>query len=85
MSQFPRWPITYYDHDVVLHQDEGTPPPLAVGDGLIWADGRRYRVIDKWVSYDHHGHFDDGVHIFLEPVTTDDDRPKRIAPTYFTS
>lgn len=81
---FPRWAVTYYIEDIEQRQDESNPPaPLALGTGVIWSDGERYRVVDIWVSYDHHGHFNDGVHVFLEPVEPDDDRPKRLAPHYF--
>ncbi|MGW7193890.1 hypothetical protein [Streptomyces sp. NPDC054838] len=45
--------------------------------------GDRYRVVDSWFSHDHHGIFDDGLHIFLEPVTEEDDRLRHLAPDYF--
>jgi hypothetical protein len=75
--------VTYYVHDVELRQDEGEPPPLTIGTGIIWTDGERYRVVDVWVSYDHNGRFNDGVHVFLEAVEDTDDRPLRLAPDYF--
>lgn len=61
--------------------------PLVKGDGFIWGDGKRYRVVDRWMSYDHHGHFNDGLHIFLEPVEEfgPDDRLGHLAPRYFRS
>ncbi|MCU1613015.1 MAG: hypothetical protein JWO98_555 [Frankiales bacterium] len=55
--------------------------PHTIGTGVVLGD--RYRVVDSWMSFDHHGVFDDGLHIFLERVTEDDDRLKRIAPSYF--
>ena len=86
MSDFPRWPVTYYINGVADWQDEGPPAPLSIGTGVIYPkDYRRYRVEDIWVSYDHHGRFDDGVHVFLVDVTrTPDDRPGSLAPDYFS-
>jgi hypothetical protein len=68
-----------------LPYQEGTVIPLSKGDGLLWSDGTRYRVADKWVSYDHHGHFGEGLHIFLERVEEfgDDDTLGNLAPRYF--
>jgi hypothetical protein len=40
--------------------------------------GDRYRVVDSWFAYD--GDFDDGLHIFLEPVTAEP-RPLRLQGT----
>ncbi len=35
-------------------------------------------------SFDHHGRFPTGLHVFLEQVTDEaDDLPKRLAPDYF--
>lgn len=45
--------------------------------------GDRYRVVDSWFSYSHHGDFDNGLHISLEPVTEEDDRLRHLAPNYF--
>jgi hypothetical protein len=28
---------------------------LPVGTGIVWSDGRRWRVGDVWFSYDHRG------------------------------
>ncbi|MGW7102900.1 hypothetical protein [Streptomyces sp. NPDC054883] len=53
-----------------------------VGTGVLLR-GDRYRVVDSWFSHDHHGIFDDGLHIFLEPVTEEDDRLRHLAPDYF--
>jgi hypothetical protein len=87
MNEFPRWPVTYHEEGTVLWQDDGPPPPLSIGSGVIWHSGeKRFRVVDLWVSYDHHGHFDIGTHVFLEDVSdTEDDYPRRLAPSYFES
>jgi hypothetical protein len=61
----------------------GSAAPLTIGSGLIY---RRFRVEDVWFSYDKHGQFAVGMHVFLTEVTgTDDDRPHKLAPGYFTS
>jgi hypothetical protein len=64
---------------------EETMIPLSKGDGLLWSDGKRYRVTDKWISYDHHGRFAEGLHIFLELVEEfgEDDTLGNLAPSYF--
>ncbi|MFJ7137667.1 hypothetical protein [Streptomyces fungicidicus] len=48
---------------------------LPVGAGVLLR-GDRYRVVDSWFSYDHHG-------VFLEPVAEEDDRLRHLAPDYF--
>lgn len=57
--------------------------PLVKGDGVVTRDGR-FRVVDVWFSFDQHGHFDVGLHVFLER-SEGDDTLTRIAPGYFTS
>ena len=42
-------------------------------------------MVDVWFSYDKHGHFDDGTHVFLAPVAVEDDLLKHLAPDHFTS
>jgi hypothetical protein len=43
-----------------------------------------FEVVDSWFSFDHHGHFGDGLHIFLEEITDpSDDLLLRLAPDYF--
>jgi hypothetical protein len=75
---------TYFhegDSEVPMYTHEEGLLNLPIGTGVVLGD--RYRVVDSWMSFDHHGVFDDGLHIFLERVTEDDDRLKRIAPSYF--
>jgi hypothetical protein len=52
------------------------------GDGVVDGDGTRYRLADVWWSFDHHGPFDDGMHIMLEPAEADDPLGQ-MAPDYF--
>lgn len=78
---------------VWLHFDDRDDPDLfddwphfLKGEGLIWSEGERYRVVDTWWSVDHHGRMDDGLHVFLERVTNPtDDRPRELHPDYFTA
>jgi hypothetical protein len=57
---------------------------LHKGQGVLWHDGRRFRVVDSWFSFDKHGHFGIGLHVFLEEVSgQDDDLLLRLAPDYF--
>lgn len=61
--------------------------PLEKGDGVLWGDGKRYRVVGRWFSYDHRGRFDLGLHVFLVPVEeySADDLLFHLAPDYFRS
>ena len=56
---------------------------LAIGAGVVLNDGRRFRVADVWMSFDHHGRFSEGAHIFLEPAE-EPNTITRLAPDYFT-
>jgi hypothetical protein len=78
-------PTTFHVGREELPYQEETMIPLSKGDGLLWGDGARYRVVDKWVSYDHHGRFAEGLHLFLEPVEAfgEDDTLGNAAPDYF--
>ena len=73
----------YIDGELVDQYDEGLLV-LPRGTGVIWHDGRRLRVADAWFSYDKHGRFDFGFHVFLEEIRDSrDDLPKRLEPDYF--
>lgn len=78
---------SFYDGDteIPFHQETGMLF-LSKGEGVLWADGTRYRVGDVWLSFDKHGRFDVGFHVFLERVEEGDadDRLQRIAPNYFS-
>lgn len=70
-----------------FHEERMEPNLVAnIGDGLLGPDAQRYRVVDRWLSFDHRGYFDLGYHVFLESVDVggEDDRLDRLAPTYFT-
>jgi hypothetical protein len=75
--------IFYLEDGTELHRDKGYVP-VANGMGFVWAGTGRFRVVDVWTSYDHHGRFEEGQHVFLAPVRADDDRLKHLAPDYFT-
>lgn len=87
---YERWLTNYWVGDRFIWQDDCKGPPLAIGDGLImgtpeFPGAPRWRVVDVWASYDHHGHFDAGIHVFLRPVKdTTEDLPKQLAPDYFS-
>ncbi|MYU23724.1 hypothetical protein [Streptomyces sp. SID8352] len=86
MTDFPgvyQWPTYFHEANdsAVLSQQQGLLS-LPVGTGVLLR-GDRYRVVDSWFSYDHHGVFNDGLHIFLEPVAEEDDRLQHLAPDYF--
>jgi hypothetical protein len=78
-------PTFFHISGVEQEYNEPTMIPLSRGDGLLWTDGRRLRVVDRWISYDHHGRFGEGLHLFLEPVEEfgEDDRLGKLAPDYF--
>ena len=89
MADFRRWMVSYHDADTheFLWQDEDKPAPLKVGDGVLLpvAQYRRFRVVDIWHSYDRHGHFDAGTHVFLVDVSgASEDRLQAMAPRYFS-
>ena len=50
----------YLDGEMADYQEE-TMMPLNIGDGFLWSDGKRYRVVDRWLSFDHHGHFNESL------------------------
>lgn len=82
------WTTHYWDEfgvEILDPDERGFVP--AIGDGFLDGSTRRWRVVDRWFSIDHHGHFADGWHVFLAPVVpgSEDDRLKRIAPDYFQS
>ena len=89
MADYHRWLVSYHvlDDDGTerdLYQEEGPPPPIAIGEGIIAQGGRRYRVVDVWYSDDKHGFYDVGKHVFMRDVTdTADDLPGTLAPDYF--
>lgn len=78
-------PTTFYVDGKEWPYQEDTFLAINRGDGLLGSDGTRYRVADRWVSYDHHGRFGEGLHIFLERVEpfSEDDTLGRLAPDYF--
>jgi hypothetical protein len=78
-------PTTFHVGSKTLDYQEETMLPLHKGDGVMFGEGPRYRVVDTWVSYDHHGHFGEGLHVFLEPVEAfgPDDTLGNAAPDYF--
>ena len=80
-------PTTFYVGGKELPHQEETFLPVSIGDGILDSDGTRYRVTDKWISYDHHGHFGEGLHVFLERVEpySDGDTLGNLAPDYFRS
>ncbi|HEX4218083.1 MAG TPA: hypothetical protein VHZ02_06940 [Acidimicrobiales bacterium] len=74
----------FYVDGKPLHESEMFGDRFHKGLGVIWGNGDRYLVVDTWFSVDHHGHFDDGLHIFMEKVwDRNDDLPKKLAPEYF--
>lgn len=79
-------PTTFHVNGEELSYQEDSMLPLFIGDGLLWSEGKRYRVVDRWISYDHHGRFGEGLHIFLEPVEEfgPNDRLGSLAPDYFS-
>ena len=72
----------YLDGQLVWDSEDITES-FQKGQGIIWSDGERYRVVDTWFSIDHHGHFNDGLHVFMELVDPKDDLPRMLAPAYF--
>jgi hypothetical protein len=78
-------PTTFYVDGKERPYQEETFIPLNRGDGLLDNDGTRYRVADRWMSYDHHGRFAEGLHVFLERVEpfSADDTLGNLAPDYF--
>lgn len=74
---------TFFHHNgkEVWRYDDGLIQ-LATGTGVLLG-GDRYRIVDSWMSFDHHGVFDDGLHVFVEPVEPEDDRLKKLEPEYF--
>lgn len=78
------FPTTFYEWPNEIHQEPGLLP-LVRGQGVLWGDGKRYRVADSWLSFDRHGQFDIGMHVFLERVEegSEDDTLGLARPSYF--
>lgn len=84
----PTFPVSYYrdGESEPFFIDEASDALLpSIGDGWLWDDGTRYRVVDLWHSFEHHGRLNDGPHVFLESVEpgSEEDRPHRIDPGYY--
>ncbi|MEU8740641.1 hypothetical protein [Streptomyces halstedii] len=80
-----RWSTYFHEAnstDVLYQQEEGVLV-LPVGAGVLLGNGNRYRVVDSWFSYDKHGIFDLGLHVFVVPAAGGDDRLGQLAPDYF--
>ena len=82
-----RAPTTFH----ILGEEEQHQPleegmlNLRQGQGVLWHDGRRFRVKDSWFSFDKHGRFGMGLHVFLERITAlEDDLLLQLAPDYFS-
>lgn len=81
---FHRLQTTFYIDDVEQREPASGYFPLQQGQGVIWGDGLRYRVRDVWFNFERHAAFDLGLHIFLEPLSEDDDDvPLRLEPRYY--
>lgn len=81
-------PVHYYrlhEAEPFFVDDQSHPALPTIGDGLLAPGGTRYRVVDRWLSFDHHGRFNDGWHVFLGEAEGTDDRLRLLAPDYFTS
>jgi hypothetical protein len=80
------FPTTFYEvgSDKELHHENGLLL-MSKGHGLLWGDGTRYRVADTWLSFDKHGRFDVGMHVFLERIAEggEDDALYKAARDYF--
>lgn len=64
----------WFQAEGILHLPNGT--------GVLGNNGDMYRVVDSWLSFDHHGRYGEGMHIFIEPA----EEPNTLldlAPDYF--
>lgn len=77
-------PTTIHDYSAGWSDQVEGLLPLSIADGLLWGDAKRYRVVDRWFSFDRHGVFDAGLHLFIEPVAEEDDRLAHEEPEYFS-
>jgi hypothetical protein len=82
-----RLPTTFYIDGQAQSRvsDESGLLNLQKGQGVIWEDGRRLRVLDSWFSFEKNARFDRGLHVFLEDVSgeANEDLPGSLAPDYF--
>jgi hypothetical protein len=88
-DQYVAFPTHFYREgtSTPFHEERMEPTLIVnIGDGLLGPDAKRYRVVDRWLSFDHRGYFDLGYHLFLDAVEEDgnDDRLGRAAPSYFS-
>jgi hypothetical protein len=76
-------PTYVHRDDAEQLSETDLPLPVAIGDGMVWSDSLRYRVVDIWISHDQHGFLDIARHVFLERVpSAEGDRPP-MNPEYY--
>lgn len=84
MREEPRFVVNYVttagEH---IDQDEHDWMPPAIGMGVQFENGDRYRVVDVWSVKAKRGRPEYGVHAFLEPVTAETDRLGNTWPEYY--
>jgi hypothetical protein len=84
MREEPRFVVSYVDADGgLLWQEEHEWVPPTVGVGIESPDGKRYRIVDVWNIKPKRGPLEYGIHAFLEPVTTGNDRLGQLWPDYY--
>jgi hypothetical protein len=79
----PRYFINYVTQDGQQEQHEYQYLQPVIGNGVQLESGKRYRIVDVWTVNAKRGHFEYGIHAFLEPVTADDDTFTKFNPEYY--
>ena len=54
-----------YSEDVWFMEEQGWLP-IQIGQHVLGNNGDFYKVIDVWISFDHHGRLPEGIHVFME-------------------
>jgi hypothetical protein len=82
VGEIGRLPTTFHIGSEEWFQADGILH-LPTGTGILGNHGDMYRVVDSWLSFDHHGRYGEGMHIFMEPDEDEHNTLRQVAPDYF--
>lgn len=80
---FPTFFHVGYSEDDWFIEEQGYLP-IQVGQHILGPRGDFYKVVDVWFSFDHHGLFGDGQHVFMEPAELPRDQMTVRGRDYFS-
>jgi hypothetical protein len=72
-----------FSHEDWFVEEQGYMP-IQIGQHILGGAGEFYEVVDVWFSFDHHGLFGDGQHVFMEPAELPRDKMSSRGQQYFS-